>query len=491
LRVSVSKLLFAGSLVVGCRCSDGPAPASTASGGSAGAAGAAPDCQQAEARITLLARGEHAGAAIHSDASAEPEPEIDLPFSVEPGMALELGGAFYATALRHEPHGEVALLARLPRSVGQQPAMMELMRLEGDVPPPRLAVAGADLLVAIEQIMGEPRSPSSGYQVRMVRLSAALLAGTLPPAEPLQWHEGPTASRDESNAFDFAAALPAVGTAVAPGGALFTWDDWPRGENHGRVYVQAIGSDGRSGPPAAVSSALVDAEEPRLVARPGGYWLAWLVDVASVQGRARSYDPGESEVAAAGGGSNSGGSTGSPAPSANPNANGARAIEVLALDAAGQPAGNVRRIRTESSRVVGYDLTTNSAGQAWVVWRQDASSAGAAGGRVLMAEVRSDGPHEIVPLREDDVGSGEPTWLAPASPLQEPWLTFPDQRDRTLLVPVEYPHPASAPLALAPDLQGAAALAAVSGRVLFAQPRGRSLELFVAACAATALQPGR
>ena len=64
-------------------------------------------------------------------------------------------------------------------------------------------------------------------------------------------------------------------------------------------------------------------------------------------------------------------------------------------------------------------------------------------------------------------------------------------RDRTLLVPIEYPQPASAPLALAADLQGAAALAAVSGRVLFAQPRGRSLELLVAACAPLPLPPGR
>lgn len=405
-------------------------------------------------------------------------------------MALELGGSFFATALRHEPHGNVALLARLPRGVGKEAASLELARLDGDVPPPRLAVAGTDLLVAIEQIMGEPRSPSSGYRVRMARLPGAALAGALPSAEQLQWQDGPSASRDESNAFDFAAAVPGAGAAVtpggdaavAPGGALFAWDDWPRGESHGRVYVQGIGSDGRAGAAVAVSSALVDAEEPRLVARPGGYWLAWLVDAASAEGRARTYDPGESEVAAAGG---TGGA------SANTSANGARGIEVLALDLAGQPAGNVRRIRTESARVVGYDLTTTSAGNAWVVWRQDASSAGAAGGRVLMAEVQSDGPHEIVPLREDDVGSGEPSWLVAASPAEPPWLTFPDQRDRTLLLPVDYPHPAPSGLGLAADLQGAAALAAASGRVLFAQPRGRSLELFVAACAPVPLTPGR
>jgi hypothetical protein len=142
----------------------------------------------------------------------------------------------------------------------------------------------------------------------------------------------------------------------------------------------------------------------------------------------------------------------------------------------------VRRIRTESARVVGYDLTTNAAGNAWLVWRQDAPSAGAAGGRVLMAEVQNDGPHEILPVREEDVGSGEPSWLAAAATSGSPWLTFPDQRDRTLLLPVAYPRPVPEPMLLAPDLQGAAALALAGDQVLFALPRGRALELFSAAC---------
>jgi hypothetical protein len=155
---------------------------------------------------------------------------------------------------------------------------------------------------------------------------------------------------------------------------------------------------------------------------------------------------------------------------------------VIALDGAGQPVGNVRRIRTETARVVGYDLTTNAAGNAWLVWRQDAPSAGAAGGRVLMAEVQSDGPHETLVLREEDVGSGEPSWLASSSGSQLPWLTFPDQRDRTLLLAVDYPRPPAEPLELAVDLRGAAALAVAAGQVLFALPRGRALELFSAAC---------
>lgn len=440
-----------------------------------------PECRRTEAKLSLLpskalARGsEPASEPDPSDAEPEPAPDIDLPFSIEPGMGLELAGQFFATALRHEPHGSVALLARLGAGVGPEPQVIELARLADDVPPPRLAVDGADLLVAIEDTVGAARSPSASYRVRMARLPGANLS------VPLDWHDGPLASRDESNAFDFAAAPRAAG--APPGGALFVWDDWPAGESHGRVYVQAASGDGSASLAAPVSSANVDAEEPRLAARPGGYWLAWLVDAASATGRARVYDPGETEppgaAAALGAGAAPAVDRAVPARSAP---NGARGIEVIALDATGQPVGNVRRIRTENARVVGYDLTTNAAGHAWLVWRQDAPSAGAAGGRVLMAEVQSDGPHETLPLREEDVGSGEPSWLPGAAGSSLPWLTFPDQRDHTLLFPVDYPRPLAEPLALAIDLQGAAALAAAGGQVLFALPKGRALELFSAAC---------
>jgi hypothetical protein len=155
----------------------------------------------------------------------------------------------------------------------------------------------------------------------------------------------------------------------------------------------------------------------------------------------------------------------------------------VALDGAGRPAGEVRRLSAERARVVGYDLSTTAAGNAWLVWRQDAPSPGAAGGRVLMAEVQNDGAHAVLPVREEDVGSGEPSWLG-AGAAAAPWLTFPDQRDRTLLLPVEYPLPIAPPLALDADLGAASALAAVGEHVLFARPRGRALELFVASCSA-------
>jgi hypothetical protein len=292
------------------------------------------------------------------------------------------------------------------------------------------------------------------------------------------------------------------------------WDDWPAGESRGRVFSFVLDPVGAASPAAAVSAAAVpvggrvpvatpnaasapgvDAEEPRVVARPAATgWRgsstlppapvaashpahaapvpARAASAASA-GRSRIYDPGEGEAEA-------------PAADTRPSSSasyGARYIEVVALDGAGRAAGQVRRLSTEQARVIGYDLSTTAAGNAWLVWRQDAPSPGAAGGRVLMAEVGKDGAHAVLPVREEDVGSGEPSWLGAGS-APVPWLTFPDQRDRTLLLPVEYPLPIAPPLVLDAELGSASALAATGGQVLFARPRGRALELFVASCSA-------
>jgi hypothetical protein len=252
----------------------------------------------------------------------------------------------------------------------------------------------------------------------------------------------------------------------------------------------------------ALSGAEVDAEEPRLVPRPGGYWLSWLV-ATTAAARERVYDPGErgpSSAPATGGRGGRAvvardeGAGGARLPLTGGTPYGARGIEIVALDAAGKPAGTVRRIRTDAARVVGYDLTTSAAGNAWLVWRQDAPSPGAPGGRVFMAEVQSDGPRASLLVREEDVGSGAPSWLGAGAPsglgVALPvasgsagrWLTFPDQRDRTLLLPIEAPLSPPEPLSLATNLQGAAALTAAAGQLLFAWPRGRALELFTAEC---------
>src|SRR5687768_7767219 len=126
------------ALSVGCRCSaEPPAPVSTA--------GAEVfSCERGSAQLTLSPGGAE-------PALAQPSEDlgIELPFSAEPGVAIGVGSTFFATALRHEARGTVALLGRI--GVGDPTVeLIELGRAQGNVAPPRLAVDGEDVIVAVQ-----------------------------------------------------------------------------------------------------------------------------------------------------------------------------------------------------------------------------------------------------------------------------------------------------------------------------------------------------
>lgn len=438
IRSDVGYGLAAALLAIGCRCASEPVGVAAV----ASASRAAADCERQSVLLTLAP----------SDAEREPataplDPSVELPFATEPGMAIALAGGFYATGQRHGSRGAVALLGR----VGAEDAptqLIELGQVRGDVLPARLAADDSDLWVVLQEATANGR---------------ALRVGRFPRADLNQspiWRPGPEQVNAESSGFDIAAQQ---------GRALLAYDDWSAAGNHGRILAAAFGAapaDAAGVEGRAVSLPGVDAEAPRVTARPGGFWLAWLVN-GSGGGTGRVYDPGDEQNERAAPGS----------------AYGARWLTVVALDLQGKPIGDGRRITARQERVVGYDLSTAPSGAAWLVWRQDAPTPGASGGRIAMAEVPIDGSAEIRAVREEDVGAGEPTWL-PADADAPRWLTFPDARDRTLLMRVPGLREIGAPLRLGDDLLGAGALAASGNRVLFAAPQGRTLVLFPAACKA-------
>lgn len=423
-------------LAPGCRCSSEPASQAAVASGPADA----PDCRRGSVLLTL------APSEPRSESEPAPlDPNVELPFATEPGTAIALAGGFFATGQRHEPRGAVALLGRL----GAEDAptqLVELARVRGDVLPPRLAGDGVDLWVALQD--GAP----AGRALRVARFAAGDLS------QAPVWRSGPEQANAESSGFDIAAQ---------PGRALLAYDDWSATANHGQILVVPVSAtstapgrlEGR-----AVSPPGVDAEAPRVAARPGGFWLTWLVNTAGA-GAGRTYDPGDGVAARAAAGS----------------AYGARWLAIVPLDLDGKPVRDARRLTPRRGRVVGYDLTTGPSGAAWVAWRRDAPTPGASGGRIVVAEVPLDASAETRSIRDDDVGAGEPAWLLAGKDVGS-WLTFPDARDRTVLLRAASFQDFGAPLRLAPELERAGALAASEDRVLFAVPRGRALELFPATC---------
>lgn len=436
----LAALGLAFALAVGCRCSS-EAPST---GVATAAVASAPECERGSVQLTL--------APTATAAPAEPplDPDVELPFATEPGMALAARAGFFATGLKHEPRGAVALLGRL--GADDAPTqLVELGRVRGDVLPPRLAGDASELWVVLQD------GTKGSRELRVGRFAGNALSAP-------EWRPGPLQPNAESSAFDIAAAGDA---------ALLVYEDWSDADRHGRILAvrltrAAPGAEPPRGHPVtAVGS---DAEAPRVSARRGGYWLAWLVNApAPSANRPR----GASDDVAT--------------PTA-PEAYGARWLSVARLDPSGAISGQVVRLTGRNERVVGFDLTTAPSGAAWLSWRQDAPTPGASGGRVFIAEVREDGGRESAVVRDSDVGSGEPTWLyASDDPVR--WLTFPDARDRTLLMRVAGWQRVGAPLRLGAELDGASALAAAGQRVLFAAPRGKALELFPARCISRSDEP--
>jgi hypothetical protein len=430
---------------VGCRCSSDTVSARAA----VVVESPVSDCVRGSVQLTLAP----------SPGDEEPreaalDPSVELPFATEPGMAVALAGGFFATGLRHESRGALALLGRVG-AADASVQLVELGRVRGDVVPPRLAADASDLWAVLQDGVLQAGTPHDanrgGRELRVARFAGGDLS------QAPSWRPGPQQTSAESSSFDIAAQA---------GSAVLVYDDWSASGNHGRVLAAPIAAQAEPGriEGKVVSLPGVDAEAPRITARPGGYWLAWLVN-ASGAGSGRVYDPGDevNENAAAGSAYN------------------ARWLQLAALDARGKLLGDARRLTARQGRVVGYDLATGPSGSAWLVWRQDAPTPGASGGRITMAEVRAEGSPLIRSIREDDVGAGEPVWLVPNAGAAR-WLSFPDAHDQTLLMRMDSFGKAGLPLGLGPELEGAGALAAEGDQLLFAVPRGRAIELFPATC---------
>jgi hypothetical protein len=234
---------------MGCRCSSEAPPTPVATP----AATNAPECERGGVQLTLAP----------TSAAAQPaepplDPDVELPFATEPGMALAAGAGFFATGLKHEPRGAVALLGR----VGAEDApteLVELGRIQGDVLPPRLAGDAGDLWVVLQD------GTKAGRELRIARFEGNALSAP-------RWRKGPLQPNAESSGFDIAASGE---------GALLVYEDWSAADRHGRILAARLARDAAGDPRlegTPVTPVGSDAEAPRLSARRGGYWLAWLVN---------------------------------------------------------------------------------------------------------------------------------------------------------------------------------------------------------------------
>jgi hypothetical protein len=374
-----------------------------------------------------------------NDADAtEGEDENDdalLPFGVDIGVALPTPFGFAVTGMHGTAQAFVALLAeRASRRI-------DLGELHGDAETPAIAAVGERLIVALRS------TDAAGFTIKLGSIA------------------GP-----ESGAAEWGFELTRLGKVVT---GVELAADGKRGvlvyqgevKGDARLMLGSFASDDLTEPFTTKPLEAKDVEMPRLVRRPGGYWLSWVrtlpelkkAPVPSNGGRSQQ-DPEERELLEVG----------------------LRVVEVAKLDDAGNVVGAALRVGEPRRQVLLYDVAA-VAGGLLVATRSDSASPGAEGGAILLSQVAPDGSVHDARLDDDEIGAGAPTLLVDRSAgMAAPWLAVSALSDATRIGLVQG---ARTQLYADPLLGRAEVIAVDAGRFLLQRARGRGVTLETLDCA--------
>jgi hypothetical protein len=267
---------------------------------------------------------------------------------------------------------------------------VDLGAVAGDVSPPTLFVRGNDVLAAscvLPRADVGASARSEGGHWTVSRLSGDAAAPLLVLAQTGK--DVPTLSA-------------CAGPSGSPFGAALAWDEDRAGAHapvtdggelpRGAVRVAFLTPDLRAVARVdTVSPETSDAERPKVLAREGGFWVAWMARrlEASREPAPDLEAPGEEPAY--------------------------RWVEVLALDAQGKPAGPVRRLTPALGHASGFEMVSAPASRLDVYVALDDEREQGAGGSIVHAVVTAASPPRTVPLSEG-VGRARGLWLDEQSP---------------------------------------------------------------------------
>lgn len=293
---------------------------------------------------------------------------------------------------------------------------------------------------------------------------------------------------DESLAFDIAwppppppnasasalASAAAAADAAAPT-AIVAWDeDAPRlpGQlfaSRGVVKVQ-LALAGRAA--KIVSPDSSDAEQPRLLSRKGGYFLAWLAK------RPEVHDAGAPTVSSAP-------SASAPSVSVIEGPGESRVyrwVELVLLDNGGEPISKVHRVSSDKGRALTFDLARRSGDggdsepQIVVLVQDEAASTEGGGARVVRYVLGGERGERVESgdIVDGGVGASPAQFLASVASAEPgkqgalSWLSWTDMGERARIVPLGSALTPAGPVTLEPSLDGARPLVSIAPDVLVA-----------------------
>jgi hypothetical protein len=366
------------------------------------------------------------------------------PFAVEVGRGAVFGGGFAVGARREggRKEGASGMVATL-RPDGSAGKLVRLGKLRGDLDPPVVAGAGdAVIAVMVEPNAGNPAT-GGGRSLRVAKVEG----------EQVTWGPELPGDHDESQAIDVAASAQR---------ALVVWDDLVGTDKRGAILLATVDVPSMKPVLAAreITASSADAERPRLVARPGGYWLAYVVrgHAKKADKKKRPADDDEEDRELGEVVTNSW-------------------IEVMPLDESGAPASAGRAVTSKNGHVLSYDLEAGDDGGALVAWRDDDTPTGSSGGRILATLARLGGVAEPRLLAEETAAAGSPD-LFPG------WIALAGLSGATRLAALSPSGELLEDLAPEKALGAGVPIAASREGILWARPMGQAMRLSVVRCKA-------
>ncbi|WP_437998609.1 hypothetical protein WMF26_50845 [Sorangium sp. So ce185] len=469
--------LVVGGLVVWRACSTPDRAASDAAarpGASAAAPAASDPADPAAAPQPSSPRCAAAGAAPFVIGDAPPAPRApdgagggeaegaeDLaPFAVEVGRGTTFSGGFAVGAQREAEGGTVAMVATLSAD-GAQGKLVRLARSRGDMDPPVVTGAGGAILAA----MLEPNA--GGRAIKVARIEG----------EHVTWGAELAEGRDESLALDIAASGER---------AVIVWDDVTRDGKRSRIMLASadVGTLRSVTSARPVSQPSTDAEMPRVIGRPGGYWLAYVARAEEPARKAAEKPTDGNEDTEAAGETIT-----------------HQWLEVVPLDEAGALTSTPRAITPKDGHVLAYDLTLAGDDGLLLAFRDDDTPSGSIGGRISAVLARLGGASEPRVLvggdREQDappeaalgVGAGVPALLPGVRGQGDgaaAWLAIANASGPTLLAALTARGELAGGLHAEPALGRGEPIAASQEALLVAHPAGKAMKLGLLRCGSTA-----
>ncbi len=373
---ALSLLFLALFLIPACEKTENQTTAASASGSVSVAASSSARRPDPQLRCRPVRSGASFTLGEPGPAAAGTDPEVALPFAVEVGEAVAAGPGYAVSALRSQDGGTQAVIAMTDRIVTRG-RIVELAEVHGSVEPPKLAAQGRHLVAVLHG------NDAGSETLRVVTLRNF---DSLDSQADVIWGAEVPQGRGQSSAFD-------VELGAEQG--VLVWDRVDKAKGKSAVLALTFDPEqpGKATKPRKLSTPGDDAESPRLIRRPGGFWLTWISHgpLTRPDKKASSeakFDNLESVM------------------ELHP-----RRLKIVPLDQNGSPSGEPQLLTDEGAHVLVYDVAPTAEGGAVLAWRDDPTSPGAEGNRVSLAAVAPDGSIKKQFIEDEQLGVGVPSLL--------------------------------------------------------------------------------